>query len=139
MRATYKAKYIVPVAPEMARSLRDKFENWTNEIDRENNNANLNNKLITGLPDVGMFKPSVDTARNLKMKFESIKYETNNSKPLERPKMRVNRFVVSFQSLCSKLALYVRKCVGCVSCVSKFIIHTFIHCIHYFANSNGFC
>lgn len=90
MRATYKSDAIVEkVVPlEMARNLKAKFENWKSlDEDRENNK----NMTFEG----AFYKPSIDTAKNLKAKFEAIKYDT--LKTSEKPKFRVNRFTVSLQ------------------------------------------
>lgn len=88
VRGTYKSEDgPIPVEPEMARSLKAKFENWANEIERENHK---NSGLETEVED---FTPQLDTAKNLKAKFEAIKLE---NKPAEKPKPKVNRFVVSF-------------------------------------------
>lgn len=71
----------------MARSLKAKFENWAIEIERENQKNGTNGSELED-----EFQPSIDTARNLKAKFEAIKLE---NKPVEKPKPRINRFVVS--------------------------------------------
>ena len=69
--------------PEKAKNLRAKFENWTVEIERENRKS---------LEDENEFVPHIDTTKNLRAMFESIKDE---NKPVEKPRPRVNRFVVS--------------------------------------------
>ena len=85
-----KTEDIIPVEPEMARSLRAKFENWANDVERENNNKNNYNGHYD-LPDD--FTPQLEMTKSLKAKFESIKSESN--RPVERRRPRVNRFVVS--------------------------------------------
>jgi len=86
-QATFKTEDIVPVAPEITRSLRAKFENWKGDIERENN-KNTNGTSF----EADEFTPSIDTTKNLKAKFEAIKFESKQ--PVEsKPKLRVNRFV----------------------------------------------
>ena|SRR5687767_13944769 len=86
VRGTYKNDDVIPVEPEMARSLKAKFENWASEIERENHkNSGVE-------PEQEDYTPQIDTAKNLKAKFEAIKLE---NKPAEKPKPKVNRFVVS--------------------------------------------
>ncbi|KAI1280436.1 Xin actin-binding repeat-containing protein 2 [Halotydeus destructor] len=84
VRASYKTDDVVSVAPEITRNLKAKFENWTNDADREMNQKN-------GAEPEDEFAPSIDITKNLKAKFEAIKLE---NKPVNsKPKMRVNRFV----------------------------------------------
>ena len=75
--------------PEKARSLKAKFENWSAEIERQNSKN-------SGYDDEEEFIPHIDTTKNLRKKFEQAMKEEN--KPTEnKPKIRVNRFVVSLQ------------------------------------------
>lgn len=89
MKSSVKIDEEIPVEPEMARSLRAKFENWANDVERENNKNNHNGHY--DLPED--FTPQLEKTKSLKAKFESIK--TDSSSPVERRKPRVNRFVVS--------------------------------------------
>lgn len=69
--------------PEKAKNLRAKFENWQSEVERENRK---------NMEDEDEFVPHIDTTKNLRAMFESIKDEY---KPIDKPRPRVNRFVVS--------------------------------------------
>lgn len=73
-----------------AASLRAKFEKWESEVERNNE---LNNRG-GGLDDEEECMPSIDTARNLRAMFENKAQEATRP-ALERPKPKVNRFVVS--------------------------------------------
>ena len=68
--------------PEKAKNLRAKFENWQTEIEREGRKSENEDDFV----------PNIDTTKNLRAMFESIKDEY---KPVEKPRPRVNRFVVS--------------------------------------------
>ena len=56
----------VPVEPDMARSLRAKFENWTSDAERDNNNK-PQPTAVCDSPEA----PLLDTAKTMKAKFES--------------------------------------------------------------------
>lgn len=90
MRSSTKSEDVIPVEPEMARSLRAKFENWASEVERDNNNKNRNGTY--DLPND--YTPQLDMTKNLKAKFESFRNDLNKPVP-EKRKARVNRFVVS--------------------------------------------
>jgi len=83
IKSSLKSEESIEVEPEKARNLKAKFENWSAEIDRENKKNN-------GYDDEEEFIPHIDTTKNLRAKFEAIKDE---SKPIDKPKIRVNRFV----------------------------------------------
>lgn len=93
MRSSFKSEDTIPVEPEMARSLRAKFENWTTgSVERENNNHKHHN----GAYDLPIdYTPQMDTAKNLKAKFESFRSDISSRPVIEKRKPRVNRFVVS--------------------------------------------
>lgn len=93
MRSSFKSEDTIPVEPEMARSLRAKFENWTTgSVERENNNHKHHN----GAYDLPIdYTPQMDTAKNLKAKFESFRSDSSSRPVIEKRKPRVNRFVVS--------------------------------------------
>lgn len=79
-----------------AASLRAKFEKWENEVERNNEY----NQSIDRYEDEEECMPSIDTARNLRAMFENKAQEA--ARPAtERPKVKVNRFVVSTQCLVS--------------------------------------
>lgn len=76
-----------------AASLRAKFEKWESEVER-NNEYNHSDKILEE-EEEGM--PSIDTARNLRAMFENKAQEA--ARPVaNRPKLKVNRFVVSIQT-----------------------------------------
>ena len=81
VKSSYKSDDDIQVEPEKAKNLRAKFENWQAEIASESRKA-----------DEEEFVPHIDTTKNLRAMFESIKEEY---KPNEKPRPRVNRFVVS--------------------------------------------
>ncbi|CAG2108832.1 unnamed protein product [Medioppia subpectinata] len=83
IKSSLKNEENIEVEPEKARNLKAKFENWSAEVDRENKKNN-------GYDDEEEFIPHIDTTKNLRAKFEAIKDE---SKPIDKPKIRVNRFV----------------------------------------------
>ena len=73
-----------------AANLRAKFEKWESEVER-NNELNQN---VERYEEEDECMPSIDTARNLRAMFENKAQES--SQPVnERPKVKVNRFVVS--------------------------------------------
>lgn len=74
-----------------AASLRAKFEKWESEVEHNNE---LNNRSGGGFDDEEECMPSIDTARNLRAMFENKAQEATRPVP-ERPKVKVNRFVVS--------------------------------------------
>lgn len=85
----------------MTRSLKAKFENWANEGSTTTSEVNGNKSY--DLPDD--YTPSLDMAKNLKAKFESIS-STSDTAAVDKSassttvdggkrKPRVNRFVVS--------------------------------------------
>lgn len=74
--------------PEKAKNLRAKFENWQSEVERESRKS---------MDDEEEFVPHIDTTKNLRAMFESIKDEY---KPIDKPRPRVNRFVVSVHYGC---------------------------------------
>lgn len=86
VRSSYKSEDDIHVEPEKAKNLRAKFENWQTEIERENRKNNYEEE--------GEYVPHIDTTKNLRAMFESIKDEY---KPNEKPRPRINRFVVSEQ------------------------------------------
>ena len=61
--------------------MRAKFENWQAEIANENRKTEEDECV-----------PHIDTTKNLRAMFESIKEEY---KPIEKARPRINRFVVS--------------------------------------------
>lgn len=74
---------VIEVEPEITRSLTAKFEKWSVESDRPETKRNselANDKL-----------PDPDITKNLRAKFEAIQDE--NSREVEKPKGRPNRFV----------------------------------------------
>lgn len=84
VKSSYKTEEIIQVEPEKAKSLRAKFENWNADDERGNRkNSTEDNELA-------QFER--DSTKNLRAMFESIQ---NEPKKIERPKPRVNRFVVS--------------------------------------------
>lgn len=82
VRSSYKTEDDIQVEPEKAKNLRAKFENWQTEIEREGRKSENEEEYV----------PNIDTTKNLRAMFESIKDEY---KPAEKPRPRVNRFVVS--------------------------------------------
>lgn len=84
IRSSYKADDDIIVEADKAKSLRAKFENWDNEL-RENRRNEEDQEED--------FLPQVDTTKTLRAKFEAIKGDT--LKPVEKPKPKVNRFIVS--------------------------------------------
>lgn len=94
MRSSFKSEDAIPVEPEMARSLRAKFENWpAGGVERGDNNNHKNHNGAYDLPDD--YTPQTDTAKNLKAKFESFRSDATSRPVIEKRKPRVNRFVVS--------------------------------------------
>ncbi|RWS05111.1 reticulocyte-binding protein 2-like isoform X4 [Dinothrombium tinctorium] len=96
VRSSYKTEDIVPVEPEKARSLKQMFENWPSDVERENK------RNAYGFEEE--FPPKLDITKNLCAKFEAIKSE--NGQSTEKPKPRVNRFVnelggVSASDMCN--------------------------------------
>lgn len=73
--------------PEIARNLKAKFENWAVEVGKMNEKNREKDQV-----DDGDSIPQPHITKNLKAKFEAIK---NESSPVEKPKPRVSRFVVS--------------------------------------------
>lgn len=84
VKSSYKTEDVIQVEPEKAKHLRAKFENWQTEIERENRKQDDENDFVP---------LERDTTKNLRAMFESIQNETN--KPIDKPRPRVNRFVVS--------------------------------------------
>lgn len=84
VRSSYKSDEPgdINVEPEKAKNLRAKFENWQTEIEREGRKSENEDEFV----------PHIDTTKNLRAMFESIKEEY---KPIEKPRPRINRFVVS--------------------------------------------
>ncbi|KAH9389044.1 LIM domain and actin-binding protein 1, partial [Tyrophagus putrescentiae] len=80
VRSSYKTEDDIQVEPEKAKNLRAKFENWQTEIEREGRKSENEEEYV----------PNIDTTKNLRAMFESIKDEY---KPAEKPRPRVNRFV----------------------------------------------
>ena len=91
VRSSLKTEDDIKVEPEKARNLKAKFENWSVEIDRQNSKNN-------GYDDGEEFIPQIDTTKNLRKKFETAFKE---EKPANKPKVRVNRFVVSVANIYS--------------------------------------
>lgn len=94
MRSSYKDEEIIPVEPEKAKNLKAMFENWGNDLEKENrrnSKPNLTDSLEE-LPHTG------DFTKSLRSKFESIKSDKSNEKATT--KIKVNRFVVSSTSNC---------------------------------------
>ena len=85
VRSSLKTEEDIKIEPEKARNLKAKFENWSAEVDRQNSKNN-------GYDDEEEFIPHIDTTKNLRKKFENIFKE---ERPADKPKVRVNRFVVS--------------------------------------------
>lgn len=84
IRSSYKADDDIIVEADKAKSLRAKFENWDNELkENRKNEEELEEDFL----------PQVDTTKTLRAKFEAIKEDT--VKPIEKPKAKVNRFIVS--------------------------------------------
>lgn len=81
VKSSYKSDDDIQVEPEKAKNLRAKFENWQAEIASENRKTEEDD-----------YVPHIDTTKNLRAMFESIKEEY---KPTEKPRPRINRFVVS--------------------------------------------
>ena len=77
----YNLLHVAVQGSKQAKSLREKFEHWEDTVEK-NNQLNL---LETDLP-------SIDTTRNLRAKFECLQVESQ--KPIEKPKPKVNRFIV---------------------------------------------
>lgn len=88
----------------MTRSLKAKFENWANEVSTTTTTSEVNGNKSYDLPDD--YTPSLDMAKNLKAKFESISSSTSDTAAVDKSassttvdggtrKPRVNRFVVS--------------------------------------------
>lgn len=73
-----------------AASLRAKFEKWESEVERNNEY----NQSIDRYEDEEECMPSIDTARNLRAMFENKAQEVTRP-ATDRPKVKVNRFVVS--------------------------------------------
>ena len=89
VRSSLKDEEPIQVEPEKARNLKAKFENWSAEIERQNSKNN-------GYDDEEEFIPHIDTTKNLRKKFEAAMKE--ETKPVDnKPKIRVNRFVVSLE------------------------------------------
>lgn len=59
---------VIPVEPEMARSLRAKFENWTVDAERDNNNKSQNGSV--DLNDE--YTPQLDTTRKMLTVFQQL-------------------------------------------------------------------
>jgi hypothetical protein len=89
VRSSIKCDDVIPVEPEMARSLRAKFESWATDVERDNNNRNH-----SGAYDLPNDYTPVDTTKNLKAKFESFRCDSSCKPVIEKRKPRVNRFVV---------------------------------------------
>ena len=85
VRSSYKNDEEIPVEPKKAINLKEKFENWSAEIDRQN-------KKNSSFDEDEQFVPHIDTTKNLRAKFESIQEEP---KQPEKPIKKINRFVVS--------------------------------------------
>lgn len=90
VRSSLKTEDDIQVEPEKARNLKAKFENWSAEIERQNSKNN-------GYDDEEEFVPHIDTTKNLRKKFETAFKE--EVKPVDKPKVRVNRFVVSLMKI----------------------------------------
>lgn len=84
IRASYKADDDIIVEADKAKSLRAKFENWDAELRENRRNEDEQDED---------YLPQIDTTKTLRAKFEAIKEET--LKPVEKPKTKVNRFIVS--------------------------------------------
>jgi len=129
IRASDKIEDVLLIQADKARNLRQKFENWSNEDD---------DYYKAYEEDDG--QPSIDTAKNLKAKFEALREETQRSS--EKPKYKVNRFVdkasVEYEkcSICQKI-LYAmekieannqrvhKKCFRCCQCSSPLRLDNF--------------
>lgn len=103
MRSSIKSEDVIPVEPEMARSLRAKFEKWATDVERDNNNKNHNGAY--DLPND--YTPQMDTTKNLKAKFESFRCDSSSKPLIEKRKPRVNRFVVSVPNAAASRPLLV--------------------------------
>ena len=101
VRSSTKSEDVIPVEPEMARSLRAKFENWTTSVDRDNNNKSHNGAY--DLPTD--YTPQTDTTKHLKAKFESFRSDAGSKPLIEKRKPRVSRFVVSSLSCLALMRL----------------------------------
>ncbi|XP_015788517.1 LIM domain and actin-binding protein 1 isoform X2 [Tetranychus urticae] len=84
VKSSYKTEDVIPVEPKLARSLTAKFENWS-QVDEKENKRNSINVEEDALPAHGITK-------NLVAKFGSIR-DDSPTKPTEKTKTRVNRFV----------------------------------------------
>ncbi|XP_013785271.1 F-actin-methionine sulfoxide oxidase mical1-like [Limulus polyphemus] len=78
VRCTYKVEDDMTWKADQARNLKAKFEQWDNEVERENKIAD----------DEGL--PESDTTKNLRAKFEAIRAESN--KTVEKPQPRGKKF-----------------------------------------------
>lgn len=63
----------VPVEPEMARSLRAKFENWTTDAERDNNNKSQSNSERNSPSEE---TPQLDTTRKMLVVFQQLESQT---------------------------------------------------------------
>lgn len=101
VRSEDKVEEVIPVEPEMARSLKAKFENWATEVSKLNEKNREKDQV-----DESDSIPALDITKNLKAKFEAIKDESISPSVVEKPKPRVTRFVVStFQSQMNSMKL----------------------------------
>ncbi|XP_074601033.1 uncharacterized protein LOC141855049 isoform X2 [Brevipalpus obovatus] len=84
VRSSYKTEDVIPVEPELARSLTAKFENWNSfDVEKENRKNSTTEE--------GEELPQVNITKNLRAKYEAIQDEY--IKPTEKPvKPKVNRF-----------------------------------------------
>ncbi|XP_053203239.1 uncharacterized protein LOC128387949 isoform X2 [Panonychus citri] len=85
VKSSYKTEDVIPVEPKLARSLTAKFENWSQVEEKENKRNSIINVEEDALPALGITK-------NLVAKFGSIR-DDSPTKPIEKTKPRVNRFV----------------------------------------------
>ena len=84
MKSSYKSEEKIEVEPAKAKNLRAKFENWQSEVKSESRKH---------ADEEEEFVPTNGASKNLRAMFESIKAE--GDKPVEKPRPRINRFVVS--------------------------------------------
>ncbi|XP_074601037.1 uncharacterized protein LOC141855049 isoform X5 [Brevipalpus obovatus] len=129
VRSSYKTEDVIPVEPELARSLTAKFENWNSfDVEKENRKNSTTEE--------GEELPQVNITKNLRAKYEAIQDEY--IKPTEKPvKPKVNRFVNDFPgngseecSICHKRLYPMEKlefsgikmhknCFKCSHCLSS--------------------
>lgn len=90
--------YIQAQNAARAKALKEKFEHWEPEKQSVNNAINL----------LESEQESIESTKSLRARFESLK----NDQPKEKPRTKVNRFVVSRSSCSSemKIIFCVLKC-----------------------------